>query len=89
VGAILGTENGSKGIKNSYTFEILVVVYELENEMSKSICAARIRRRTTHTRLAAAAARREREVALRCLAQPGMTVLYVSPHRVIQKCYYI
>jgi len=39
---------------------------------------------------AAAAARREREVALRCLAQPGIAILCVSPHRAytIQKYYF-
>jgi len=38
----------------------------------------------------AAARRREREVALRCLAQPGMAILCISPHRayIIQKCYF-
>jgi len=42
-------------------------------------------RRTAHTRVAEAALRSEREVALHCLAQPGMAVLCVSPHRAYTK----
>jgi len=50
--------------------------------------AARIRR-TAHTRTAAAEVRREREIVLRCLAQPGMMILCISPHRayIIQKLF--